>query len=120
MGELKYFKIRTGWIKICQVSRLTWVFLPCGLLLESPENFSDSRFARGIREIGENRSVPRHFLTILTGFIPLNPDRENFGACDPGGGVLPYLGSMGTCRWKGYGFCPRCPKQDIRFDLPLS
>ena len=69
MGELKHFKICTGWIKICHVSRLTWVFLSCGLFLESPENFSDSRFSRGIREICENPSVPRHFLTILVGFI---------------------------------------------------
>ena len=39
----------------------------------------------------------------------------------PGGGrVLPYLGYMGTCRWTGYGFWPRCPKQGIQFDLPLS
>ena len=67
MSELKYFKICTGWIKMCQVSQLTWVFLSCGLFLESPENFSDSRFARGIREICENRSVPGHFLTILAG-----------------------------------------------------
>ena len=37
-----------------------------------------------------------------------------------GGGVLPYLGYMGTCRWTGYGFWPRCPKQGIQFDLPLS
>ena len=82
MGELKYFKIRTGWIKICQFSRLTWVFLSCGLFLENPENFSDSGFARGIREICENRSVPRHFLTILAGFILFNPLWANFGACD--------------------------------------
>ena len=40
---------------------------------------------------------------------------------NPGGaGVLPYLGYMGTCRWTGYGFWPRCPKQGIQFDLPLS
>ena len=82
MGELKYFKICTGWIKICQVSRLTWVFLSCGLFLESPENFSDARFARRIREICDNRSVPRYFLTILAGFILFNPLRANFGACD--------------------------------------
>ena len=63
-----------------QVSRLPWVFLFCGLFLESPENFSDSRFARGIREICENRSVPRHFLTILAGFILFNGIRANFGA----------------------------------------
>ena len=50
-----------------------------GLFLESPENFSDSRFARGIREICENRPFPRHFLTILGGggvlyyLIPLGP-----------------------------------------------
>ena len=68
--------------KICQVSRLTWVFLSRGLFLESPENFSDSRFARGIPEICKNRSVPRHFLTILAGFILFNPLRPNFGACD--------------------------------------
>ena len=36
------------------------------------------------------------------------------------GGVLPCLGYMGTCRWTGYGFWPRCPKQGIQFDLPLS
>ena len=82
MGDLKYFKIGTGQIKISQVSRLTWVFLSCGLLLESPEKFSDSRFARRIREICENRSVPRHFLTILAGFILFNPLRASFGACD--------------------------------------
>ena len=82
MGELKYFKICAGWIKICQVSPLTWVFLSCGLFLESPEDFWESRFARGIREICENRSVPRHFLTILAGFILFNPHRANFGACD--------------------------------------
>ena len=46
------------------------------------ENFSDSRFPCGIREICENRSVPRHFLTILAGFILCNPLRVNFGACD--------------------------------------
>ena len=34
--------------------------------------------------------------------------------------VLPYLGYMGTCRWTGYGFWPRCPKQGIQFDLSLS
>ena len=28
-----------------------------------------------------------------------------------GGGVVPYLGYMGTCRWTRYGFWPRCPKQ---------
>ena len=37
----------------------------------------DSRFARGIREICENRSVPRHFLTILQGFLLFNPLRTN-------------------------------------------
>ena len=31
-------------------------------------------------------------------------------------GVLPYLGHTGI----GYGFWPRCPKQGIQFDLPLS
>jgi len=31
----------------------------------------ESRLARGIREICENRSVPRHFLTILPGFVHL-------------------------------------------------
>ena len=36
------------------------------------------------------------------------------------GGVLPYLGYTGTCRWIGYGFWPRCPKQGIQFDLLLS
>ena len=41
----------------------------------------DLRFARGIREICENRSVPRHFLAILAGFVLLNPLRTNFGAC---------------------------------------
>ena len=65
---------------MCQVSRLAWVFLSCGLFLESPKNFSDSRFARGIREICENRSVPRHFLTILAGFILFKRLRANFGA----------------------------------------
>ena len=39
----------------------------------------DSCFAGGIREICENRFVPRHFHTILAGFILFNP---NFGACD--------------------------------------
>ena len=34
----------------------------------------DSRFARGIR------SVPRHFLTILAGFLLFNCLRTNFGA----------------------------------------
>ena len=43
---------------------------------------SDSRFARRIREIYENRSDPRHFLTILAGFLLFNPLRTNFGACD--------------------------------------
>ena len=43
---------------------------------------SDSRFARGIREICENRFVPRHFLTILAGFVLFNPLRTNFGACN--------------------------------------
>ena len=81
MGELKYFKICKGWIKICQVSRLTWVFLSCSLFLKSPENFSESCFACRIREICENRSVPSHFLTILAGFILFNPLRANFGAC---------------------------------------
>ena len=42
----------------------------------------DSRFARRIRKIYENRSVPRHFLTILPGFVLLNFLRTNFGACD--------------------------------------
>ena len=43
------------------------------------------------------------------------------GSVHPGGGgVLPYLGYVGTCRWTGYGFWPRCPKQGIKFDLPLS
>ena len=52
-----------------------------GLFLESPENFSDSRFARRIREICENRPFPRHFFTILEGFVLFNPLRTNFGAC---------------------------------------
>ena len=82
MGELKYFKTCTAWIKICEVSRLTWVFLSCGLFLDSPENFSDSRFAREHEKFCENRSVPRYFLTILAGFILFNPLRANFGACD--------------------------------------
>ena len=38
MDELKYCKIcSTGWIEICQVTRLAWVSLYCGLFLESPE-----------------------------------------------------------------------------------
>ena len=36
-----------------------------------------------------------------------------------GGGVLPYLGYMGTCRSTGFGFWPRCPKQGIQLDLPV-
>ena len=47
---------------------------------------SDSRFARRIREIYENRSDPRHFLTIIAGFLLFNPLRgplrTNFDACD--------------------------------------
>ena len=42
----------------------------------------DSRFAHGIQEICENRSVLRPFLTILAGFVPFNPLRTNFGACN--------------------------------------
>ena len=42
----------------------------------------DSRFARGIREICENRSVPRHFLTILAEFVLFISLRTNFGACN--------------------------------------
>ena len=30
-----------------------------------------------------------------------------------GGGVLPYMGYTGTCRWIGYGFWPLCPEQGI-------
>ena len=30
-----------------------------------------------------------------------------------GGGVLPYMASMGMCRWTGYGFRPLCPEQGI-------
>ena len=37
---------------------------------------------RGIREICENPSVPRHFLTVLAGFILFKPLRNNFGARD--------------------------------------
>ena len=37
---------------------------------------------RAIREIYENPSVPRHFLTVLAGFILFNLLRNNFGACD--------------------------------------
>ena len=28
-----------------------------------------------------------------------------------GGGVLPYMASMGMCHWTGYGFCPLCAEQ---------
>lgn len=38
MGEFKHFKMCTGWIKICRVTRLAWVFLCCCLFLQSPEN----------------------------------------------------------------------------------
>ena len=41
----------------------------------------DSRFARGIREICGNRSVPMYVLTILVGFVLFNPLRTNFCAC---------------------------------------
>ena len=27
--------------------------------------------------------------------------------------VLPYMASMGMCRWTGYGFLPLCPEQGI-------
>ena len=43
----------------------------------------DSRFALGIREICENRSVPRHFpTTFIAGFVLFNSLRTNFGACN--------------------------------------
>ena len=29
---------------------------------------------------------------------------NNEGKGSRGGGILPYLGYMGTCRWTGYGF----------------
>ena len=29
------------------------------------------------------------------------------------GGVLPYMGYTGMCRWIGYGFWPLCPEQGI-------
>ena len=39
MDELKYCKIcNTRCLKICQVTRLAWVSLGCGLVLESPVN----------------------------------------------------------------------------------
>ena len=38
----------------------------------------------------------------------------------PGGGVLPYMGYMGTYRWIGYGFWPLCPEQGISFQASLS
>ena len=44
----------------------------------------------------------------------------NYSHGGGGGGALPYLGYTGTCRWIGYGFWPRCPKQGIQFDFPLS
>ena len=37
-----------------------------------------------------------------------------------GGGVLPYMGYTGTCRWIGYGFWPLCPEQGIYFQASLS
>ena len=42
----------------------------------------DSRFAHGIRETCENCSIPRHFLTILVGFILFNSLRTIFGSCN--------------------------------------
>ena len=30
--------------------------------------------------------------------------RQDLIACQPGGGVLPYMGYMGMCRCEGYGF----------------
>ena len=42
----------------------------------------DSCFASGIRGICENRSLPRHFLTILAEFILFNSPRANFDACN--------------------------------------
>ena len=38
--------------------------------------------AMSMREICENSSVPRHFLTIERGLYVFNPLRTNFGACD--------------------------------------
>ena len=42
----------------------------------------DSSFTLRIREICENRSAPRHFLTILAGFVLFNSLRTNFSACN--------------------------------------
>ena len=44
--------------------------------------YGNLHFARGIREICENRSVPGHFLTILAGFALFNCRKTNFNACD--------------------------------------
>ena len=83
MGELLkiLFKYVQGGLKCIKLVDCLGFFYPVAFFLESPENFSDSRFARGIREICENRSVlPRHFLTILAGFILFNRIRANFCA----------------------------------------
>ena len=80
LGDLP-FKNMTGGIKICQVTRLTLVFLSC--VLNVLANFSfvyvmapgprpQGRVFLSLgREICENRSVPRPFPTILHRFLAL-------------------------------------------------
>ena len=40
-------------------------------------------------------------------------DKSSRSPSRGGGGVLPYMGYTGTCRWIGYGFWPLCPEQGI-------
>ena len=52
----------------------------------------------------------------MTGRNPACPVFPNQYRVPPGG-VLPYLGYTGTCRWTGYGFWPRCPKKGIQMEV---
>ena len=54
---------------------------------------------------GKSPSVFGRHATLLN--KATSPSREG------GGGVLPYMGYTGTCRWIGLGFWPLCPEQGI-------
>jgi len=66
MGELKYFKICTGWIKICPVTRLAWFFYAAACFSKlSPNNlYSNWTYLRDLPNLDE-----RHCTSIHTAVI---------------------------------------------------
>ena len=92
-------------VKICQVTRLAWVFLCCCLFLESPENlYTNWTYLRELPSrrtpsyihsyschsslkvtrvlLAELEKFVRIVHTILAGFVLFHPLRTNFGACN--------------------------------------